>query len=211
LIALTFDDGSEQDCTSHILDAFSAHGGQATFFVLGSSIAGNEDLLKRAVAEGHELGNHLFSHESPIGRSDVFIWREIEQANRAIYEAASSSPSLVRPPFGHEPERVATVGAGLGFTHVVLWSIMSSDWENPAPQLIAQRVLRAAEPGALVLLHDGAPPGDPTRRGNTAAAVEFLMPPLRREFELVTVSDLLDAPAGWGSRSSGRLRAASRS
>ncbi len=90
LIALTFDDGSEQDCTSHILDAFSAHGGQATFFVLGSSIAGNEDLLKRAVAEGHELGNHLFSHESPIGRSDVFIWREIEQANRAIYEAGPS-------------------------------------------------------------------------------------------------------------------------
>jgi chitooligosaccharide deacetylase len=197
LLALTFDDGPERTCTNRILDVFSSHGVRATFFALGSAIAGNEDLLERATAEGHEVGSHFFSHESPVGRSDGFIRAEIERATRAIEEATSSSPRLLRPPFGEEPQRAAALGARSGYTHVVLWSVLAGDWRNPSPAVIQTLVLQLVTPGAIVLLHDGAPPGDSTRRDNTVAAVEALVPELlRREFDLVTVSDLLGASPG---------------
>jgi peptidoglycan-N-acetylglucosamine deacetylase len=192
LIALTFDDGPG-DCTPAILDLFGRHGARATFFCLGERVRGREPVLQRALAEGHEAGNHLFSHRHPNALSDDEIREEILRTVAEIERATGARATLLRPPYGEEPERVAAVGAEVGLGPVVVWSIDPEDWKAPPASAIVQQVLDEARPGAIVDLHDGwgRTPGS---RQPTVQALERLLPELAlRGFELVTVSELLDA------------------
>ena len=79
-VALTFDDGPSQ-WTPPILDALGAGGAHGTFFVLGLSIEGREETLRRAVAEGHELGNHAYSHADPASLDDDALRAELERTS----------------------------------------------------------------------------------------------------------------------------------
>ena len=112
VLALTFDDGPSSS-TTPILDLLRAHGAQATFFVLGKSIAGHEHVLRRAVEEQHELGNHLHSHTHPGWLTDDELRCELRQTQELVERATAVSPRLVRPPYGEDPDRVARVAAEL--------------------------------------------------------------------------------------------------
>jgi peptidoglycan-N-acetylglucosamine deacetylase len=190
LIALTFDDGPG-DWTPEILDALGRHGSRATFFYLGERVHGREQVVQRAVAEGHEPGNHLFSHRHPEALSDEEIRDEIVRAGVEIERATGAPAGLLRPPYGEEPERVAAIGAELHLGPVVLWSIDPEDWKSPPAEAIVEHVLEEARAGAIVDLHDGWG-RTPRDRQPTVEALERLLPELRtRGFELVTVSELL--------------------
>jgi peptidoglycan/xylan/chitin deacetylase (PgdA/CDA1 family) len=192
LLALTFDDGPG-DWTPAILDLLDRHGARATFFCLGERVRERAAILQRALAEGHELGNHLFSHRHPQALSDDDIRREIALTAAQIERATAARAPLLRPPYGAQPERVAAAGAELGFGPVVLWSIDPEDWKEPPPTAIVEHVLREARPGAIVDLHDGwgRTPGD---RQPTVEALGRLLPELASlGFELAIVSELLDA------------------
>ncbi len=193
-IALTFDDGPAQ-WTPGILDALAEADGKGTFFVLGASVAGSEEILRRAVAEGHELGNHAFSHRDPQTLPDEELARELRLATEAIRAAAGVTPRLFRPPYAATDIRVARVAAGAGLSPTVLRSIDPADWDQPDHERIARHVLERAHPGAIVCLHDGRPPNDPrgtSSRQPTVEAVRALVHELpRRGYRLVTVSELL--------------------
>lgn len=190
MIALTFDDGPG-DWTPAILDALGRHAARATFFYLGERVQGRAQVIQRAVAEGHEPGNHLFSHRHPEAISDEEIRDEILQAAEEIQRVTGATASLLRPPYGEEPERVAAIGAELCLGPVVLWSIDPEDWKSPPAEAIVQHVLDEARPGAIVDLHDGWG-RTPRDRQPTVEALERLLPELHtRGFELVTVSELL--------------------
>lgn len=190
MIALTFDDGPG-DWTPAILDALGRHAARATFFYLGERVQGRAQVIQRAVAEGHEPGNHLFSHRHPEAISDEEIRDEILQAAEEIQRVTGATASLLRPPYGEEPERVAAIGAELCLGPVVLWSIDPEDWKSPPAEAIVQQVLDEARPGAIVDLHDGWG-RTPRDRQPTVEALERLLPELHtRGFELVTVSELL--------------------
>jgi peptidoglycan-N-acetylglucosamine deacetylase len=192
LIALTFDDGPG-DWTPAILDLLGRHGARSTFFCLGERVQARGRIVQRAFAEGHELGNHLFSHRHPEALSDDEIRREIALTAAAIEHATGTSAALLRPPYGEEPERVGAAGAELGFGPVVLWSIDPEDWRAPPPGAIVEHVLEEARPGAIVDLHDGWG-RTPRERQPTVDALGQLLPALAsRGYELVTVSELLDA------------------
>jgi len=193
-IALTFDDGPSQ-WTPGILDAFAEAGGKATFFVLGASIAGNEEVLRRAHAEGHEIANHAFSHRDPATLGDDELGAELRQTSDAIQETIGVRPRLFRPPYAATDVRVARAAARAGFAPTVLRSIDPADWDQPSPEEIARHVLDRAHRGAIVCLHDGRPPqdarGTPTRQP-TIEAVRTLVTELpKRGYRLVTVPDLL--------------------
>jgi peptidoglycan-N-acetylglucosamine deacetylase len=194
-VALTFDDGPSE-WTPAILDILREHGARATFFVLGSAVHGREETLRRAVTEGHEVGNHLYEHRDPAKLRDDELDDQLERGRQAVADAVGVAPRLVRPPYTHDARRVSRIAAARGLGPTILGSIDPSDWRATAAEQVVRHVLRAARPGAIVFLHDGVPPHDGTAatrsRAPTVEAVAQLVPELRaRGYELVTISELL--------------------
>src|SRR6185437_6636939 len=121
-IALTFDDGPSE-WTPLILDLFKAHGARATFFVLGASTDGREDIVRRAAAEGHEIGNHTFSHPDPEQLADDVLRDELERAGSLLESLVGRRPMHFRPPYAATNYRVADVARSAGLERTVLRSI----------------------------------------------------------------------------------------
>jgi len=199
-LALTFDDGPSE-WTEQILDTLREHGAAATFFVIGESVPGRERTLRRALREGHEIGNHTHTHAHLERlRDEAAIRRELADAGNAIEAAVGVRPQLFRPPFLARTARVRRAVRSLGIEWSVLASIFPRDYASDATAAsLVDEVLRAQpRPGSIVDFHDGRPPrelpGDstPPTREATARAVADLVPRLLDEgYRLVTVSDLL--------------------
>jgi peptidoglycan-N-acetylglucosamine deacetylase len=196
-VALTFDDGPSR-WTEPLLDLLREHDGRATFFVLGVSIPGNEHIVRRLVAEGHEIGNHTQSHLDLAEVDDATMAAEIRSGAQAIAAVVGSEPRLLRPPYGAASRRVARVAGSLSLGPVVIWSVDPVDWSRDEPSPIVDHVLANVEAGAIVDLHDGIPPdssGAPTRQATVDAVAQLLPELARRGYRLVTVSELLAASA----------------
>jgi peptidoglycan-N-acetylglucosamine deacetylase len=188
-LSLTFDDGPSRN-TPQVLDLLRGRGAGATFFVEGQAVGGRERLLRRAVGEGHELGNHLWSHTAPGRLSDAELRDELQMTLAAVLGAAGVAPRLVRPPYGEDAARVARVAENLGMGPVVLWSLDTLDWGRDAdPREVARRATSAAQPGGVILLHDGG-----RRPCAAAAALPTILDELAtRRLASATVSELLAA------------------
>ena len=191
-IALTFDDGPGED-TPLILDLLKESGIRATFFLCGQNVDRFPDYARRVVAEGHEIGNHTYSHPRLIARSPGRIAYEVDRAQQAIAHRTGRQPRLFRPPYGLRWFGLFPVLAQKQMA-VVMWSVNGNDWKLPASQ-IADRVLRKAQPGSVILLHDGLPPGESGDRRVTVEALGKILPALTKRYELVTVSEMFtDSP-----------------
>jgi len=199
LVALTYDDGPSA-WTVPILEHFAEHDGRATFFVLGNAIDGEERraTLRRTVAEGHEIGNHTFTHPGDLATLDEAVIREeIGRAQSSIREVAGVEPVYWRTPFLRTSERLLSVVSSLGLTHVGC-SVMPGDWELDADE-IAEGVRPHLRPGAVIVLHDGRPEDEPPElsrptREETAKATGTILEDMSRlGLRAVTVSELVAA------------------
>ena len=199
LVALTYDDGPSE-WTVPILEHFAEHDGRATFFVLGNAIDGEERraTLRRTVAEGHEIGNHTFTHPGDLATLDEAVIREeIGRAQSSIREVAGVEPVHWRTPFLRTSERLLSVVSTLGLTHVGC-SVMPGDWELDADE-IAEGVRPHLRPGAVIVLHDGRPEDEPPElsrptREETAKATGTILEDMSRlGLRAVTVSELVAA------------------
>jgi len=157
LLALTFDDGPHAEYTPRVLDVLKQHDVKATFFVIGERIAGNEAILKRIQAEGHQIGNHTFSHKN------TFPWLGVKkmalnllQCEQVIEQVIGYQPNWFRPPFGVTNFNVAKAVKILGY-RVAGWSIRSLDTVKLDKGKVVQRVVSRLRPGAVILLHDRLP------------------------------------------------------
>jgi peptidoglycan-N-acetylglucosamine deacetylase len=190
LVALSFDDGPSPQ-TPAVLDLFAEHGGHGTFFVLGESIEGREEILARTIAEGHEIGNHTFGHPHALQLEDAELAHEIVRCQRLL---RSAEPRLFRPPYGEDALRCSRIAAERGIPTTVLWSVDPSDFIERDPAAIARVIVEEAVAGAIVDLHDGWPRHTSTvaDRTPTVEALRVALPELRRRgFRCVTVSELL--------------------
>jgi peptidoglycan/xylan/chitin deacetylase (PgdA/CDA1 family) len=191
-IALTFDDGPAES-TPDLLDVLASNRVRASFFVIGSAIEKHEAVLRRLVAEGHEVGNHLYSHKNSHQLSDEEICWEIRKTAQLIEQIGYRGPTLVRPPYGANAERVSRLAKRMGYGPTVLWTINPRDWCSHTDEIIAT-VLDEAHPGGIVLLHDGradGSPGNPTRR-HTVLAVGKLLIELRAQgYSFASASEVL--------------------
>ena len=199
LVALTYDDGPSE-WTVPILEHFAEHHGRATFFVLGNAIDGEERraTLRRTVAEGHEIGNHTFTHPGDLATLDEAVIREeIGRAQSSIREVAGVEPVHWRTPFLRTSERLLSVVSTLGLTHVGC-SVMPGDWELDADE-IAEGVRPHLRPGAVIVLHDGRPEDEPPElsrptREETATATGTILEDMSRlGLRAATVSELVAA------------------
>lgn len=197
VIALTFDDGPWQDYTAQILDILRDNGAKATFFTVGGRISGDGvELVKRAVAEGHQVCTHSFDHASGSGEGVNLGYMtpeeqvaEIEQGYAAI-EAATGTPAsrVIRTPGGNfGPEVMRPLQPII--TAEIGWNIDTTDWEQPGVDAIAGQI-EGAWPGAIVLMHDGG--GD---RSQTVEALRRALPALRDQgYRFITIDELMSYP-----------------
>lgn len=194
-VALTFDDGPDPRYTPRILDALRAAGVPATFFIIGVNGELNPALLLREVAEGHEIGNHTFTHPNISLISAGQFQMELSASQRLLAAVVGRQSLLFRPPFGtdSEPEtadqlRRIELATSQGYL-IVGMQIDPDDWQRPGVNEIVQRTITAAESGEgnVILLHDSG--GD---RSQTVQAVPLIIEALRgRGFQFVTVSELM--------------------
>lgn len=177
-VALTFDDGPS-DQTETILRALRRHDAHATFFLVGQQIPGREGVLRQAVHQGNELGNHSTSHTALPGRHDI------SETSRLIRRATGTRPCLFRPPNGDTSDELLRNVRRLGMT-TIAWDVDTGDWADQSPADIRARVMATVHPGSIILLHDGG--GD---RSGTARAASALIDDLHaRDYRIVTVSRL---------------------
>lgn len=204
LVALTFDDGPDPDWTPKILDELKRENVPATFFVVGSYGQENPGLIKRIVAEGHDIGNHSFTHpnlgEIPKGVTTV----EINATQRLIQSLTGRSTTLFRAPYFGDaepqtPDEVEPIveAKRLGYIAVGL-HIDPDDWQRPGTDEIVKRTVDGITNntpdedvrGQIVLLHDGG--GDRTQ---TLEALPRIIETLRAKgYKFVTVSQLAGLP-----------------
>ncbi len=155
VIALTYDDGPNPPYTAMILDVLEREHVHATFFVVGRAVQAYPELVRREVKDGDAIGNHSWDHSHLIVYPPSQVAQSIQRTDAAIYAAAGVHTRLLRPPFGSRDWIVMRAAQRLGYT-VVMWSApLARDWEYPSAAQIAQRVLRAAGDGSIIVLHDG--------------------------------------------------------
>ena len=196
-VALTFDDGPDPVWTPRVLDVLKARGLKATFFVVGRNAEDHPDLIRRIVAEGHEIGNHSYTHGN---LAEMPEWRqrlELGATERLIEAETGRSTTLFRPPYnadatpsnGAELAQLAFAEREMGYT-VVLEKIDPQDWARPGADVIVQRVKEQRREGSIILLHDAG--GD---RSQTLAALPRILDWLaERGDAVVPMSELLGIP-----------------
>lgn len=186
-IALTFDDGPGE-ATPSILDMLRKANIRATFFLCGQNVERYPDLARRIAEEGHEIGNHTYSHPRLLGRTPGKIAREIELTQNIIAHRTGRTPTLFRPPYGLRWFGLFPVLRRNNLTSV-MWSVNSRDWKRPHTE-IAQQVIKETRPGAVILFHDGVPPRISGNRQVTVEALRDILHATMGRFECVPVSEL---------------------
>jgi peptidoglycan-N-acetylglucosamine deacetylase len=153
-VYLTFDDGPDGEWTPRVLDVLAAAQARATFFVVGRAAQAVPALLRRIAAEGHEVGNHTYSHRHPWTMRAATARREVRDGAAAISDALGRAPRYYRPPHGRM-RRCMVEEAQLAGQGIVLWSLSAIDWGplGRAARIAAR--LKAVAPGDIVLMHDG--------------------------------------------------------
>src|SRR5215831_18747718 len=194
-IALTFDDGPDPLYTPQILEILHREQVPATFFIVGLNVDLNAQLLQRIVDEGHEIGNHTFTHPNVAMISPQLLSLELNATERLFESRLERRSVLFRPPYAEDvepetPEQVQPllVTSDLGY-YTIGMQIDPNDWQNPGVDQIVQATIEGAVRGEgnVVLLHDSG--GD---RAQTVAALPQIIAGLRaRGFQLVLVSELL--------------------
>jgi peptidoglycan/xylan/chitin deacetylase (PgdA/CDA1 family) len=184
-VALTFDDGPVKH-TSDVLDALSARGARATFFVLGVMARKHPELLRRMIAEGDAVGNHSWNHPMLFGLSAKATRSQFVRTEKVITAAIGEEPMLVRTPFGQQNKKIRKILAKLG-SPVILWNVDPQDWKVRKTAVVIRRVVKATKRNSIVLLHDVWP--------STRAAVPAIIDKLQAKgFVLVTVPELIGTP-----------------
>jgi peptidoglycan/xylan/chitin deacetylase (PgdA/CDA1 family) len=187
ILALTFDDGPDAENTPALLALLADRKIRATFFCIGQRVAQLPEVVKRMVAEGHEIENHTFVHSPATNIFSVRrLRKELLQAQAEIQRVAGRAPEFFRPPVGLTNPRIFRVTGELGLK-VAGYTARGLDRRADAPEKIAARLLRKLQPGAIFLLHDAGVP-----RERLLAVVTLLLDKLEFEgYQCVRLDELM--------------------
>ena len=183
-LAITFDDGPHPQNTPRLLNMLKERNVKATFYVIGRSVDMHPGVVRRTVAEGHEIGNHSHTHRLMTRLSDDEVRQEMQRCADAIGKAAGVRPRTMRPPYGalNQNQR-ELVHSEFGYP-TILWSVDPLDWRRPGPSVVAQRLISGASPGGILLAHD--------LHSQTVDAMPATLDGLLRQgYKFVTVSQLI--------------------
>lgn len=184
VVAFTFDDGPHPGTTPELLAVLREKGVKATFFILGRNGALCADLLRQVASDGHELGNHGYSHKFSRQLSMEAYLADVEQ-NEALLGTVGARPVLFRPPGGGYNDALVARLKQKGYT-TVLWSVDTRDWSRTTVDQVVKTAIHNLKPGAIYLFHDGQ------NDLPTPKAVSILIDNFHAQgYEIVPVGELL--------------------
>lgn len=191
-LALTFDDGPNAVWTERLLDILAEHDVRATFFLLGSRVMAQLELVRRIAAAGHTVGNHSWSHASLARMPADRVREELERTNDTLQQIIGTPVKLFRPPFGARRRELFSIASELGLTPV-LWNAMTSDWSTPSAERIAKRLAKRIDRlnrrgrAANIVLHDGCHRDASANREPSVKAAGLLLERYTKSHRFVTV------------------------
>lgn len=192
VVAMTFDDGPHPRNTPRLLDMLRERRIKATFYLIGNRVVAYPQIAKRIADEGHEIGNHSWSHPFLTKKSDSQVLSEIDKTTVAIWNHCGRPPVTFRPPYGAFSRRQRSwLHQGRNLP-TILWSVDPADWRRPGANVVAQRILKQSRSGAIILSHD-------IHRGTIDAMPRTLDGLAGRGLKFVTVSQILGWPT-WQTR-----------
>ena len=150
LIAFTFDDGPNNKTTSRLLDGLGEYNAKVTFFVLGSRVENNKEVLRRAYEEGNQIGSHTYNHLNLFLLNDEEILSEVNATNSVVEEEIGVRTNLLRPPYGNTNSEIKALSS----LSTVLWDVDTLDWKSRNAEKVCEEIMKSAHDGAIVLLHD---------------------------------------------------------
>ena len=180
VVALTFDDGPRASTTGRLLDELALREVPATFFLLGHRISGNEDLVRRMAAEGHQIGVHTYDHVEVTGLSQADFDLQVGKTRSLLLDILGEGDFWLRPPYGLT-DAAARQWAD---SPIVLWSVDPEDWKDHDVARIIAAVVEHVEDGDIILMHD-------LYDSSVDAAVQIVDALLSKGYCFVTVEDLL--------------------
>jgi len=184
IMALTFDDGPHPANTPRLLDMLRSFNVKATFFVTGDNARRYPDILRRMVAEGHEIGNHTMTHVKLTTISPSQVREEIIATQQAVKSATGLYPRSFRPPYGATNDQLKNWIKGEFGLPSIMWSVDPEDWKKPGVGVVTSRLVNGANPGGILLLHD--------IHSTSVDAVPATLDQLkRRGMQFVTISQLI--------------------
>lgn len=181
LVALTFDDGPRSSTTGPLLDGLELREVPATFFLVGSRIPGNEDLVRRMASQGHQIGIHTYDHVKLKGLSRQDFDLQVGRTRALITELAGEGDYWLRPPYGLLDKTSESWCGG----PVILWSVDPEDWKDDDIDRVVAAVVEHASDGDIILLHDLFP-------SSAQAALRIVDTLLARGYCFVTVEQLME-------------------
>ena len=186
IAALTFDDGPHPVLTDEILDILAQYGVKATFFVIGKNAQNYKKQLFRAYSEGHEIGNHTYSHLTATDTNSKKLLEELKETDKIISEITGQRPRLFRPPTGYCNASAVQSAAALGYK-VILWTVDTRDWAHTSAPEIKKNVSEHIGNGSIILFHDYV-----SGKSSTAEALRTLLPLLIEQgYSFDTVSNMI--------------------
>ena len=183
-VAMTFDDGPHPQNTPRLLNMLRDRNIKATFYVIGSCVDRHPHIVRRIVAEGHEIGNHTYTHRklTSLGSSDVRT--EMSKTQSAIVRAAGVKPRTMRPPYGAlRTDQRNTIFSEFGYP-TIMWSVDPQDWKRPGPSVVCSRILSSSRNGSIILAHD-------LHKPTVDAMPRTFDGLLAKGFKFITVSQML--------------------
>ena len=179
-IALTFDDGPDEEYTPMLLDGLAERGVRVSFFVIGAAAEEHPEIMKRIVEEGHLIGNHTYNHVDLKTMTRTAARKEIKKANEVIAEYTGEEPCFLRPPFGSASKKIEKELEMIE----VLWTIDTMDWSCKNEESICNTVYREIEENSIILMHDEYP--------STVRSALSIIDRLQNEgYEFVTVDEIV--------------------
>ena len=197
VVAMTFDDGPHPTHTPRLLDMLAERGLKATFYLIGNRVVEYPHIARRIAEEGHEIGNHSWSHPFLDRLSGAAVTREIDQTTNAIFQVTGRPPVTFRPPYGAFTRNQRINLHAARSLPTILWSVDPQDWRRPGAGTVARRILGNSQQGSIILSHD-------IHRGTIDAMPQTFDGLTARGLQFVTVSQILGWPL-WQTRNFRRV------
>ncbi|HAA35154.1 MAG TPA: deacetylase [Firmicutes bacterium] len=182
-VAFSFDASWGATYTPTILEILQENNIKTTFFLTGFWVEKYPNMVKKIFQEGHEIGNHTYSHPHLNTLSEEEIMIEIERVGNKILELTGKQPELFRPPFGEYSNKVVTAAEKCGYKSIQ-WSIDSLDWQELGKEPMVKRVTESLHPGAIILFHNNG-------KYTAEALPEIIAFVKEQSYKVVPVSELL--------------------
>lgn len=183
-IALTFDDGPHPQHTPRLLDILKQRNVKATFYVVATNAKRYPEIMRRMIAEGHEVGNHTVTHGNLAKTSEAGVRQELTAAHEAIVATTGIAPRTMRPPYGAiTSAQKAWIRRDFGYP-TIMWSVDPEDWKKPGASVVTSRLVSGATPGGILLVHD-------IHSSTIDAMPATIDQLLGRGFQFVTVTQLI--------------------